>query len=295
MADTTMSAKERRMQKLKSRVWELDALRGLAILLVVWDHTMFDMGSAFYYQWVMSGSDFLCGLAEFASDYLHSELRVYGWPVFVFIFFLVSGMCTSFSKNNLIRGLKLAVVAVAISVVTYYGQESFGLGEIFILFGVLHCMSVCILFYAIIELILRLVFGKFKGYNYIRGGVMLALAVAFLAISYTNNVTLVEVARNHSGVTATSDWTGLFFFVRGEWWTADYFPLFPFSGFFMLGAGLSAFLYPKKKSLLPKLDGKWNTFLTYPGRHSLFIYVVGQVVVIALCGLLTYIYTGTFY
>jgi uncharacterized membrane protein len=295
MADTTISAKERRMQKLKSRVWELDALRGLAILLVVWDHTMFDMGSAFYYQWISSGSEFLCGLAEFARSYLNSELRVYGWPVFVFIFFLVSGTCTSFSKSNLIRGIKLAIVAVLISVVTYYAQEEFGLGEVFILFGVLHCMSVCILFYAIIELILRLIFGKSKGYNYIRGGVMLALAIAFLVISYTYNVTLVEVARDSIGVTATSEWTGLFFFVKGKWWTADYFPIFPFIGFFMLGAGLSAFLYPKKKSLLPKLDGKWNAFLTYPGRHSLFIYVAGQVIMLGLCALLTYIVTGTFY
>ena len=294
MSDVT-GAKERRLQKLKSRVWELDALRGLAILLVVWDHTMFDMGSAFYYQWINSGSDLLYGLATFARDYLNSELRVYGWPVFVFIFFLVSGMCTSFSKSNFLRGLKLAVVAIGISVVTYYGQEEFGLYGIFILFGVLHCMSVCILFYAIIELVLKLIFGKLKGYNYLRGGVMLALAVAFLVVNYTYNVTLVDVARDNLGIVATSEWTGLFFFVKGEWWTADYFPLFPFIGFFMLGAGLSAFLYPKKKSLLPKLNGKWNAFLTYPGRHSLFIYVVGQVVMLSLCALLTYVYTGTFY
>ena len=37
---------------------------------------------------------------EFARTYHEGLLRVLGWPVFVFIFFFVSGICTTFSRNK---------------------------------------------------------------------------------------------------------------------------------------------------------------------------------------------------
>ena len=41
-----MTKRANGMEKMsgKVRAWELDALRGLAILLVVWDHTMYAIG-----------------------------------------------------------------------------------------------------------------------------------------------------------------------------------------------------------------------------------------------------------
>ena len=34
-------------QTARQRAWELDALRGFAIILVVWDHTMYDLAAMF--------------------------------------------------------------------------------------------------------------------------------------------------------------------------------------------------------------------------------------------------------
>ena len=82
------------MQKVKSligkktgvRAWELDALRGLAILSVVWDHVMYDLAYMFYYEWQYLGADGLLKASEFARTYHDGFLRVLGWPFFVFIF-----------------------------------------------------------------------------------------------------------------------------------------------------------------------------------------------------------------
>lgn len=279
-------------KRSKNRAWELDALRGLAILGVVWDHFMFDLGYMFYYEWEYLGAEGLLKAGEFARTYHDGLLRVFGWPVFVFIFFFVSGICTTFSRNNAFRGLKLAVVALLVSAVTYAIDEYMGMSGTFILFGVLHCLALSILLYSLVEFILKLTASKSKYYRFIKAGVYLAIAVVLLVVNYTQNVTLYDL--NVYGATMPSTWSlkGMFVFTH-DWWTADYFPLLPFFCFFMLGAGVSPLAYPEKQSLLPKLDGKWNKFLTIPGKYSLYIYLALQVVAVIVLCLVTWIATGT--
>lgn len=285
-------AKRRLLPKRsKVRAWELDALRGLAILGVIWDHVMFDLAYMFYYEWQLLGADGLLKVGDFARLYQEGMLRVFGWPVFVFIFFFVSGICTTFSRNNAWRGLKLAVVAVCVSVITYVIDEYMGMSGSFILFGVLHCLALSILLYSFLEFVLKLTASKHPHYRYIKAGVYLTLAVALIIINYTTNVTLYDINVHNATVPSTWAFQGMFVYTR-DWWTADYFPLLPFFGFFMLGAGVSPLAYPNKESLLPRLDGKWNKFLTIPGRYSLYIYLALQVIAVVLLCLITWIVTG---
>ena len=65
--------------------------------------------------------------------------------------------------------------------------------------------------------------------------------------------------------------------------------------FFMTGAAVAQFFYPNGKSLLPSLDGKWNRFLTIPGKYSLYIYLGIQVVAVIVLWLLTIAVTGETY
>lgn len=279
-------------KRSKNRAWELDALRGLAILGVIWDHVMFDLAYMFYYEWQYLGAEGLLKAGDFARTYHEGFLRVLGWPVFVFIFFFVSGTCTTFSRNNLFRGLKLALVAVVVSVVTYLIDEYMGMSGSFILFGVLHCLALCILLYSLVEFVLKITASKSKYYRYIKAGVYFLIAVALLVVNYTQNVTLYDVNVHSATVQSSWDFAGMFVFTR-KWWTADYFPLLPFFAFFMLGASISPIAYPNKESLLPKLDGKWNKFLTIPGRYSLYIYLALQVIAVVVLCLVTWIATGT--
>lgn len=275
----------------KQRAWELDAIRGLSILAVIWDHVNYDLARIFLPSWRgMEGAETLVKIGEFSRSYLNGELRIWGWPLFVFLFFFVSGACTTFSRNNFIRGLKLAVVAIAVSAVTYVLENYVGMSGTFILFGVLHCLACCILVFAVIELILSL-FRKLKHYRAIKFIVFFALAIVAIYLHLKYNVKLWEVSVYSATVPAESKFTGMFVFTR-DWWTADYFPLLPFIGFFFIGAALAQVAYPEKKSLMPALDGKWNYFLTIPGRYSLWIYLALQVVAIGLIALVSLIITG---
>lgn len=273
----------------KVRAWELDFLRGFAIIMVVWDHLMYDSAYIFGYYWQASGNIGLSNYASFAQTYFTSGLRHFWWPFFVFIFFFVSGICTAFSKNNLIRGIKLALAAALVSIVTYITQFVLQLGEAFILFGVLHCLSSCILIYAVIELTVGL-FNK-KGNRRAMPIVCLAFAVAGIIIDSIYNVTLKEVVTNFASMPSDSKIAGLFVF-HESWWTADYFPLLPFFWFFMLGSAIGHLFYKDKKSLFPRLSGKWHYPFTLPGRYSLIIYLASQVLTLAVLTLITWLATG---
>lgn len=273
----------------KQRAWELDFLRGFAIIMVVWDHFMYDCAFMFGEMWAYGGNASLARLGDFAYNYFTSDLRAFWWPFFVFVFFFVSGICTAFSKNNLLRGVKLALVAAALSGVTYIAQYVLYLGDAFILFGVLHCLSVCILLYAVVEIAVSLI--NRRKNKWIMPAVCLTVAIVAIVLDRIYNVTLREVTVNFATVDTDSRIAGLFVFTR-DWWTADYFPLLPFFWFFMLGATLGHLVYRNKKSLLPKLDGKWNYFFTIPGRYSLIVYLASQVLTIGILALVTWAALG---
>lgn len=284
----------------KNRIWELDFFRGLAILLVLVDHTMYDF-SYVYTNWANSGVAILEFLNKYGSLYMNSEIRFFWRPAFLFIFFCTSGLSTAFSRDNFFRGVKLACVAMFVSVITYFIQKFSG-EEFFILFGVLHCLAVIIIFYSLISKLITVIFGLIfkamkKEYNekivrYFASAIYLILAGVFLYIHTKYNVSLKEVNSSFATVETESKILGMFFFVR-NWWTADYFPLFPFIAFFFFGAALTQIIYPNKKSLLPSLDGKWNKFFTVPGKFSLIIYLSGQIVSLFICSMLSLIFLGS--
>jgi len=80
-------------QTTKNRVFELDALRGLALFMMFLHHFIFDLRYIF-------------GLDVFAwqeSWWFINLLR----PLFLNVFLVVSGISSSFSRSNTRRGLRL--------------------------------------------------------------------------------------------------------------------------------------------------------------------------------------------
>lgn len=318
----------------KDRVWELDAARGLAILLVVWDHFMYDAGYVFRSFWLDSNNIGLIQFSNFCREYWTSDWRFYGWPVFVALFFYISGMCTTFSRSNFIRALRMGIVAGLLSLVTYLIQFEFTSGEfnIFIKFGVIHCFALCLAIFSLVEFLLNLFSpenplrkkvkaelesiypedvqksAEYKGeykqklnvlkedtsyksrelvFRYIKLFVYIVITVVAFVLNDTYNVNFFDFQTRFATVVPTSEWTGMFVYTR-DWWTADYFPLLPFFCFFMLGASSAVLFYPHKKSLLPKLDKPWHKVLTIPGRYSIWVYFISQILALGILGLIAY-------
>lgn len=281
-----------RKEKIQKRVWEIDALRGLAILSVLWDHFMFDAAFVFDTTFYESGNQALINFADFASKYYFSDLRLYARPFFVFIFFFVAGLCTILSKNNGIRGFKLLIVALIVTLLTYLAEIIFKTSGILIAFGVLHCLAICMLIFAGINFIINKATKDNKHKKWIKFGIYGTLSIIVLVIDHFYNISMFD--KSDIFPTHSNAFAGFFVFSQSfPIETNDYFPLLPFLGFFLIGASLSELLYSKKVSLMPKVNKKLVSPLTFLGRYSLVIYLAAQIVFFVILGIVSLIVTGT--
>lgn len=298
MEEAEVKTEKRRKKPRRPRIWELDALRGIAILLVCWDHFMFDAFGLFGTHFTTCGVEWLSDFVTFARGYWTSELRMFWWPVFLFLFFCVSGICTAFSRNNLLRAVKLGVVALLMTLVTYLLEIVAGMSGVFISWGVVHAFATIMFFYAFLELAVGLILKAIKKERILRPMMSLVSLIILNVLIILNDkygVTMSEVIRGTARSPLTSEGLAWLFYIPDSEFrkmTADYFPIFPYIIPFFIGAALSYVLYPKKRSLLPMLDGKWHYPLTVPGKVSIYLYIFVQVGAIIVLGLISLIVTG---
>lgn len=272
-----MANYEDRINMKTKRIWELDFLRGFSIIMMVWDHLMYDLKSLPY--WFSNYREIEIPLierwVEFAHTYWYSTLREYGHWVFVAIFLLVSGISFTFSHSNLHRGIKLLIVAIIISVVTMSIESISGLG-IGIFFGIIHMFAVgTILIYLIRKLWDNNIFILIIGLTII----FLGFAIEWDNVSYYNSITF-------------SNFWEIILGLKG--YGADHFGIIPYVGVIMVGTVIGKVFYPNRVSLLPKWDKKWNRVFTFAGQKSLIIFITHQVIIAGIIFIVGYFLGYTF-
>lgn len=273
-------------KKSKNRIWELDALRGLCILLMLFDHFMFNLSHMVPYVWYdkLATSTLLEGAVSFARDYWALPLRNdFVWQFVVGLFFFISGVCTEFSRSNAMRAVKLTLVALLITVVTGTLDHVFESTSYLITAGVIHTFATCALVHAIITVACTTSSVKVCNLQ------IKIKHICFFAVAVTG-VILAVIAPNVAP--SKSYFAFLFGFPATGFRSADYIPVLPWISVFMAGAMLSTLLYREKRSHLKRLDGKWNRPLCFVGRTSLWFYVFHQPVIYALTGLIGLILFG---
>lgn len=223
---------------MKKRIWELDALRGVCILGMLAVHLIFDAVE-------------LYGLVQ----------RQYG-PVFRFLkdwggiaFILLSGICVTLGSRHIQKGFLVFFCGMLCTAVTL-GMYALGLADrsILIWFGILHCLGLCMMLWQPL--------GKLSVcWLTLLGGL---LAAAGLVLTYRVRVSF--------------DWLCPLGLYSPDFVTADYYPLLPYLGFFLLGAVLGRTVYRQQQTLLPKINENSLPirFLSFCGRHSLIIYLAHQ-------------------
>lgn len=246
------------------RIWELDFARGACILLMVMDHALYDLGFLFRYQWFGSGSadGFWFRLTEFAGTfYFPWIVRDIVWSMAVFTFVFLCGLSTSFSHSNGKRGLRLAGIALLLTAATFAMDQFAGGGDRYIIrFGILHLLAACILIYCLVQ-------RTRPGIRLVAGGAAILAGVYFTGQPLVTGVSWLSVL-----VPTTADF-----------YSADYFTLLPWLGFFLLGTVAGPIWYKNKTSRFPNAGGKgWHRPVLFAGRHSLVVYVVHQPVVYGL-------------
>jgi len=146
----------KKTSRSKNRVWEVDFLRGLCIVLMLFDHLMYNFAfmDQMAYNWHSVESNFFIGMQAAASWYWNLDARNIIRVTVVFLFLFLSGISCSFSKHNGKRFLKMSAAACIVMLATFGLDWIIG-GGMFILFGILHIMAVSIGFYCLIKLVFR--------------------------------------------------------------------------------------------------------------------------------------------
>lgn len=270
--DNTLEKAVDELEKSPSvnRIWEVDALRGLLIFLVMFDHLLFDFIALRPYF----SNPFWQAISDFASKYyvgtnFLGKIRTTMHDAFVMMFVFLSGVSSTFSHNNLRRGIKMAIFAVLLTAASFAINEIMASGML-ITFNVIHVVACSVLVWALIEFLASLCKKTWQK-NLFGGTLFVVLALIFIFGYYFK---LYPVQKG--------EWA--YIFVQyGENAIAklspgDYLPLFPALAWFVVGAYLGKWIYKERTTRFPSVNAKYLAPFTFCGRYSLIFYIASQVV-----------------
>lgn len=237
-----------------SRFREIDATRGIAILMMVLFHTVFDLNffmilpvnvSTGFWRWFAMATAslflFIVGISLVVS-HARSSAKLSGFAL---------------TKKFLFRGAGIFALGVLVTLATWlYLREGF------IIFGILHLIGVSVM--------LSVFFFRFGKYNILLG--LLCIAGGFFIGTLQGPVWLLPLGIYPASFTSV-----------------DYTPLIPWFGAVLIGMGVGEFLYAGgfRQFRVPHLPDRIIRPLSFLGRYSLVIYLIHQPIIILLLAAVT--------
>jgi len=233
------------------RFWEIDLLRGIAVVMMIFFHFLYDLN--FF--------EILC-LNLYKGYFL---LYVYIGGMLFFILVGVSLTLSysivkmSFTKNKLrlkfiSRGLKIFGLGLFITFISYIF-----LNEGFIVFGALHCIG--------LSIILAYPFLNFRYINLLFGSILIFFGIILKSLTFDFYWLL---------------WVG---FIPKTFYTVDYFPIVPWLGIILIGIFIGNEIYSghvRKFNLIDISDNRIIRLFTFLGKHSLIIYFIHQPILLSI-------------
>lgn len=240
---------------------ELDAARGIAILMMILFHSLFDLyyfaiypvnvrDGFWRYFALATGSLFLL-IAGISLSVSHTRAkRAFAGDVWA---------PARIAGKFLVRGAGIFLCGMLVTVVTWILVP-----QSFIVFGILHLIGISIM--------ISPLFFRFREKNILIGTVILLTGILLWIPPLYGPYWLL--------------WIGVH---PASFSTLDYYPLFPWFGVVLLGLGIGELLYPgcKRAFPAPHIPMPARIPLTFLGRHSLLIYLLHQPVILLVICLLT--------
>jgi uncharacterized membrane protein len=236
---------------LQPRFWEVDFFRGLAVVLMLLYHTIFDLNYFGIHNYIL----------DFGFWFYLARLTA-----FIFVLIVGVSLVLSYNRNcelrndsqfllKLIkRGSRIFFLGLLITLTTYLL-----IGDGFIIFGVLHFIG--------FSIVISFPFIRLYKFNIILGSFFILMGL------YVQQTTV-----NFPWLL----WLGFSF---NNFYTLDFFPLFPWFGVILIGISLGNCLYCnyERGFALPE----WSNLLLVRsistlGKKSLMIYLFHQPIVIII-------------
>lgn len=236
-----------------NRYHKLDKMRGISLVSMLLYHAVWDLVYIFGQSWAWYGS---------ALGFIWQQSICWS-------FILLSGFCWSFGRSKVKRGLIVFLAGGLVSLVTVLFMP-----ENRIVFGVLSLLGAAMLLMIPLEKLL-------KKCRALPG---LLLSFALFAFSYPVNQGFLGFFGLHwlelpQGLYANY-FTSFLGFPPAEFYSSDYFSLFPW--FFLFAAGYFLHRLFESRGLMPRLQGRSGGVLSWLGRNSLTVYILHQPLIYAL-------------
>ncbi|MCQ2752974.1 MAG: DUF1624 domain-containing protein [Bacilli bacterium] len=227
-----------------ARITEIDFLRGFLILFMVVDHFFYDFTS-----WGGIFTSFFnfpidAPICQFADWYWEWPVRIYGRFIVLSLFFLISGISSYFSRNNLKRGLLIFGVGILVDIGFLIFSKITG-ENMYVFFGAISCFGLSILLYWLLRFIFTKLqpkrLGDFKW-------IILGLGLMIIPIGVMFGVWTLR-GPNYAYDLKNGNWFFVIIGAKQDVNAADWLPLFPYLGLMFIGAFLGEIIYHDRVSL----------------------------------------------
>ena len=231
----------------KHRIFLLDEIRGFSILCMVVYHGVYNLLTFF----------------PISFPFFYSPLVIFLRDLFAGMFILISGVSCRFSRNNPKRGL----LCLLFGMVMAAGSLLF-VPELPIYFGILHFLGCAILLFALLQ----------KALDHLPIAVMLPVLCVLFALSWNFPHRSLGFFSYPIIPLSESWYRSPYLFPIGLkndfFYSADYFPIIPWIFLFLAGTYLGV---PLKRGSFPVFFYQLHSrFLSFVGRHTLWIYLLHQ-------------------
>lgn len=237
------------VQKNSQRFWEIDFLRGIAIIMMIVFHFLYDLNFFGIYP----------------INVFKGFWGIFGKFTFI-LFLLLVGISLTLSASKrqkegdfkfwryLVRGIKIFLCGMIITLATYIV-----IPDAYVKFGILHLIGVSI--------IISFPFLRFKYLPIFTGIIVILIGLYFQ--TFTINISWLN-------------WLGL---IPHTFRSVDHFPIFPYWGIVLIGIFIGKLMYTNfvRNFALPRI-GNYPIIsqVCFLGKYSLLIYLIHQPLLIFL-------------
>ena len=295
--------KKATIEKADKRIWEIDFLRGVLIIGMVFDHFMFFLGMFAGLYPEGSLPQWLINVSSFANAYWLNNVKIVIRFFGVALFFLLTGISSKFSKSN----LKRSVICMGFGVLLALGFMAYSLisgNNHYALFGIITCLGFSMFAYWGVKTLYTKIKKTEDNWKWWSLGIGCALALTGFIVNLciSTNLQFGTILLSMFGHYNPGRFDSLEPLTFGKAlltiigfykWGNDWMGILPFVGFTFIGGFLGEHLYSIRRSIFFRKDETRNIefnrkaikntwLINWLGAKTFIIYIIHPVIIVLL-------------